>query len=196
MKIYLLANNVQVLGPYNRFVIWVQGCHKRCPDCISPDSRDLEKGKEYKVQKLKEMITMSNIEGITISGGEPFLQAEELADLIKEVRSVKEIGVIVYTGFQYKEIKENKAYQNFLSEIDLLIDGEYIKDLDDGLSLRGSSNQQIIPLTERYASIIDEYYGIQGRKSEIQIKNKYIKIIGIPSDQVKKIISEMEVYDE
>jgi len=169
--------NTNVLGPSSRFAIWVQGCLKGCLGCISRDSQPLDGGYEIETTRLTEtIINTPDIEGITISGGEPFLQSEALVDLIKRVKSKAEMGLIIYTGFNFEEIEENE-----LTKLcDIIIDGIYIKDLNDGLSLRGSSNQKIHLITKRYEDIIKNVYGVQGRKIELHFFKNETLMVGIP----------------
>ena len=171
-------SSTEVLGPGKRFAIWVQGCNRHCKGCIAPDTWNIEEGVESLVDELaNEIINTPNIEGITISGGEPFLQQEPLCELIRIVRNQKDIGVIIYTGYIYKEIASNKL----ASMADLIIDGEYIQELNDDMSLRGSSNQNVICLTERYRNIVDDYYCISGRKIELVYQTGEFNVIGIPN---------------
>jgi len=178
--------NTKSLGPYNRFAIWVQGCLRRCNGCISQDSQAIDGGYEAEIADLAEaIINNSNIEGITISGGEPFLQSEALLDLVRRIKLKKDIGVIIYTGNDFEEIKENK-----LTELcDIIIDGKYIDDLNDGLSLRGSSNQNVCLITERYAKEAKELYGIQGRKIELHFMDGKTTMIGIPDKKSLEALS-------
>ena len=91
-------------------------------------------------------------------------------------------------------IYEKVSYENndshlfsYHHHLNLLIDGRYLEDFDDGLSLRGSSNQKVIPLSNLYLNnLID--YGVKGRKVEVKIQDNRTKVIGIPSDQVKSIL--------
>jgi anaerobic ribonucleoside-triphosphate reductase activating protein len=165
------------LGPYNRFAIWVQGCLKRCPGCISKDSQPLDGGYDTDTTDLAEtVINTSDIEGITISGGEPFLQSEALVDLVSRVKAKRDIGVIVYTGNDFEEIKDN----DLTKLCDIIIDGVYMEDKNDGLSLRGSSNQNVCLISERYADEAKNLYGIQGRKIELHIRKGRTTMVGIP----------------
>jgi anaerobic ribonucleoside-triphosphate reductase activating protein len=117
------------LGPYSRFAIWVQGCMRRCVGCISEDSQSLDGGYEADTADLAEsVLQVSDIEGITISGGEPFLQSEALVDLIKRIKSKKDMGVIVYTGNDFKDIEKNEL----TTFCDIIVDGTYIENLNDG----------------------------------------------------------------
>ena len=188
LRIYMTASCSEVLGPYKRFVIWVQGCNKRCNGCISKDSWDLGGGELISVDELSEkIIGQPAIEGITISGGEPFLQQEELCMLIKKIQERRDIGVIIYTGLNYHEIQGTEL----ANLADLIIDGEYIEKQNDNKSLRGSSNQNIICVTERYKDLISEYYGIQGRKIELIFSDGVSRMIGIPPKAFMKMIGDM-----
>ena len=170
---------VHVLGPGTRYVLWVQGCAQNCSGCITPQSRDMTKGTPIKINALALEIAMSEAEGLTISGGEPFLQAEELAEMIKIIRKIRSVGVIVYSGYLYEELLKRVDAQKLLSEIDLLIDGPYIQELDDGKSLRGSSNQKVITLTDLYKKDLEKY-GKNGREREMFHHGVYINRVGIP----------------
>ena len=177
LNLYMIKSCTDVLGPGKRFAIWVQGCNKRCSGCIAPDAWDVNGGYEKDVAELaEEIINTPNIEGITLSGGEPFLQQEALCDLIKLVQSQRDLGVIVYTGMHYEEVAETEL----ASLCDIIIDGEYVEELNDNKSLRGSSNQKVISLTNRYRDMIKEYYGVVGRKIEMHIQHNTTNIVGIP----------------
>lgn len=101
---------------------------------------------------------VSDTEGITISGGEPFLQAEELATMIDGIKAKRDYGVIIYTGFLKEELdkKNENGVQRLLLHADILIDGHYIKELDDGKPYRGSSNQNIYLMTDRYKPVFND----------------------------------------
>lgn len=156
---------VRVLGPGVRYALWVQGCQRRCPGCTAPTAWNMREGQPIPTAALAWEIALSGAGGLTISGGEPFLQAEALGRMVEQIRSRRDMGVIVYTGFLYEELLGMDGARALLLWTDLLIDGPYIRELDDGRSLRGSSNQRVLPLTERYCG--DLYlYGAQGRPVE------------------------------
>ena len=178
--VYMKEPEVHVLGPGKRYGLWVQGCNQKCSDCIASGAKEMEKGTPISIDALAYEIVLSDVEGITISGGEPFLQAEELSVLLMKVKKKRDIGVIVYTGYLYDDLLNDDAAKKLLPEIDLLIDGPYVKELDDGKSLRGSSNQRVLFLTDRYKSFADEY-GAKGRKREVFYHGVNIHEIGIPN---------------
>ena len=185
-----MLSGITTLGPGNRFVLWTQGCMKKCPGCISPESRSLAGGRLIPVDQIaKRIITNLESDGITISGGEPFLQARALCAMIDLIKCERDIGVIVYTGYTLIELRSSEApdySSEFLKRIDLLIDGPYLQELNDDRSLRGSSNQSIIPLTDRYKNAV-HMYGVEGqRKTEIRGTPTGIFVAGIPAKGVAK----------
>ena len=181
----MTAKNTKALGPYNRYAIWVQGCTKNCAGCISKDSQPLDGGYEEEVDALvMDIINTPDIEGVTISGGEPFLQVEPLVSLIQQIKKKKNIGVIIYTGMKFCEIRESEL----VKVSDMIIDGEYRDELNDGLSLRGSSNQQICLITDRYKEEAKALYGVTGRKIELQVEGGKTMMVGIPDKNSLKIL--------
>lgn len=177
--VYMKEPEVHVLGPGTRYVLWVQGCGRDCPGCIAQNAREMERGTPIRIDALAFEIALSHTDGLTISGGEPFLQAEELSELIRLIRKKREMGVIVYTGYLYEELLTRPEAQDLLEQTDLLIDGPYIKELNDGKSLRGSSNQRVIPLTDLYRANLAEY-GVGQRENETFYHGIHIHEIGIP----------------
>ena len=191
IDLYMTTPATESLGPFKRYALWVQGCNKRCKGCISPDAQPLDKGTGVSVEDLAtDILSVPEIEGITISGGEPFLQQESLAMLVDLLRSKRDLGVIVYTGMRYSEIKDTPLAQR----CDLIIDGEYIEDLNDDKSLRGSSNQSAICITDRYEKYVKTQFGIPGRKVEFIVRNQQVDMIGIPPKYIVPTIGDND-YD-
>jgi anaerobic ribonucleoside-triphosphate reductase activating protein len=143
-------------GPGLRYVIFAQGCLHQCPHCHNPESWDVNGGAEFSIRHVIRTLKKhkNNVRGVTFSGGEPFLQAGELAEV---ALSAHLIGwdVVTYSGFTYEELIEMKdsGVMALLSASDILIDGRYIHELrDTGLQFRGSSNQRIIAVAETQRS--------------------------------------------
>lgn len=177
LRVHMLASPVHTLGPFARYGIWVQGCCRVCADCVSPEAQPMHGGYDMDVRELAELIAADHsVEGLTISGGEPFLQAEALCELICMVRRLTPLGVILYTGFRYEEIMD----EPLTALCDALIDGPYEAGLDDGLSLRGSSNQRLILRTPRYEGLIA--FGRSGRPTEYIVPHSGgLSQVGVPS---------------
>lgn len=185
IQLYMTCRSTKALGPYTRYAIWVQGCNKRCTGCISPDAQPLDGGYAKDVEHIaQDILSQPDIEGITISGGEPFIQQEALCELIDILHSERDLGVIVYTGMLYEEI----ANTPLTKRCDLIVDGEYVEELNDGLSLRGSSNQRAICITDKYKNIVNNYYGQPGRKIEFILKDGHFSMVGIPSKNTSEMI--------
>ena len=156
----LLWNKTRALGPGNRFVIWTQGCCRRCYKCASPELQITGEGKIIDSEILANMICKEEgIDGITISGGEPMLQSQALMTTLNVVRERRpELTVILFTGFKVEELRM-ECQLSLLEFVDVLIDGEYVDNLNDNRGLRGSSNQRIYFLTNRllnYRQMLEE----------------------------------------
>lgn len=188
LQLYQIIPQTRALGYKTRFAIWVQGCPFRCVGCMTPDSLAIEGGYTTTVDALATLInSVSNIEGLTITGGEPFLQAAALSELVKKVTAVRDLGLVVYSGYTRSQLekcaKTNKAINQFLSQIDLLIDAPYEATRNEGTPLRGSSNQGLHLLTPRYQSIINHVYKEDKRTVEIHVLQKHTMLVGIPEQQ-------------
>ena len=137
-------------GPGERFVIWVQGCTLQCPGCWNPDTWSLRPRNEIAVADLAaEILATVNIEGITLTGGEPFQQAGPLADLAEAVRAVG-LSVFAFTGYELDELALPDQ-QRLLRQCDVVVCGRYVAEHRDVVTpWRGSTNQSIHFISDRY----------------------------------------------
>lgn len=134
-------------GPGLRAVIWTQGCIHNCPGCHNQKTHDLHGGFEADVGDIKEQISKLKMQkGITISGGEPFLQSEQCTEIAEHARSLG-LDVWCYTGFTYERLVESDKHRKLINNIDVLVDGPFIRE-EKSLELRfkGSKNQRCIYL--------------------------------------------------
>lgn len=175
--------HTKVLGPGTRSAIWFQGCQRRCEGCMSPDTRSPDGGILVSIDRVVEEVSkLNDIEGITISGGEPFLQADALFQLLNSVKKSTNLGVIIYTGFTIEQLHtmNDRKIELILTELaDLIIDGEYIDQQNDGRSFIGSSNQRLTFITERYVPFQELYNG-KSRNIEVLVSENELFLIGIP----------------
>jgi len=150
MKIRLAADlqtDSIVDGLGIRTVIWTQGCSHNCKECHNPSTHDFNGGDLVELDDvIEELENLTAQDGVTFSGGDPMFQPKQCYILAKKVHEMG-MNVWAYTGFTFEELldKGNKDILEFLSEIDVLIDGKFDitkKSLD--LQFRGSSNQRII----------------------------------------------------
>ncbi len=185
----------RVLGPFVRSALWVSGCCFNCKGCLAKEM-NARAPSEADADGLAEIFAQADdTEGITISGGEPFLQADALCEMIGRIRGVRDYGVIAYTGFTIEELegRNDAGTKRLLDSVDILIDGRYEAGLDDGKPYRGSSNQRILCLTERYADSYDEYYLKHGsRNMEIVIGRDFTYMVGVPSKAGLKVWEDLK----
>lgn len=198
----LLVGNYEarchVLGPGTRFVLWVQGCPFTCEGCIAESMHSFDGGTLIPVSDLVELVLRTpDIEGITVSGGEPFMQAPELSSLFAQLREKSNLGIIVYTGFIYETLlslhEKHPEIRDMLSYIDLLIDGPYVEDLNHNSGQIGSVNQRTILLTDRYKDDLYLYHSPEiGRRVEWHTKDGQTLMAGVPSKQLAQQWKEMK----
>lgn len=181
-----------VLGPGIRSVIWVQGCPFHCPGCIAPEWIENKPAKIINIDIMAQKILANEqVTGLTVSGGEPMIQAAALSQLIKLMRRKKDLDVICYTGFKYEDLAKKKSppdIQEFLSQIDLLIDGPYVAKLNDNVGMRGSSNQRFHFLTDK---IRYEEFEATPRKIEFFITEESLMLVGIPDQSSLKVFDSL-----
>ena len=156
---------VKVLGPGNRIGIWFCGCPRRCDGCSNPELWNFQE--KYKtsletVLALIKKIAQNNpVDGFTITGGDPFFQQHDLAALLAQIKNISD-DIIVYTGYLKKDLSPAA-----LKNIAVLIDAPYIKARNNNCLLRGSDNQTIYILSDKYRAAYEKYLAT----TENQIQN-------------------------
>ena len=179
----------RVNGPGKRFTLWTQGCSKGCVNCFNPETWNNKNNIVLSTSEIFEMIKDFELEGVTITGGDPFEQEEELLELLILISSLSlSKGVIVFTGFTYDEIRENKIREKCCDYIDVLIDGRYEDNNRVTDCFKGSSNQNII----YFSSKIKEEELIMDQEVEVSLSDGIISVTGFPSID-KKFLMEFGV---
>jgi len=151
MRVAGMIQDSIVDGPGLRFVVFAQGCDKNCEGCHNPESHDFNGGKEITVDKIvAEMLSNPLTDGLTLSGGEPFLQAEECAQLAAAAKS-RGLNVWAYSGNTFEELleisKTDQAASRLLELTDVLIDGRFIlAQRSLMIKWRGSRNQRVLDM--------------------------------------------------
>jgi anaerobic ribonucleoside-triphosphate reductase activating protein len=138
-------------GPGERFVLWLQGCPLRCPGCWNPDTWDFAIRNLMSVNQIMATIAaVRGIEGVTLTGGEPFAQVRALRHLAPQIRS-QGLSLMIFTGYRLEELTSD-ATREVLTHTDIVVAGRFIlSERDEFLRWRGSRNQQVHFLTERYS---------------------------------------------
>jgi len=137
----------KVNGPGERLVIWTQGCTKACKNCFNPNTWKFE-GLNILPIDIINKIRALEIDGITITGGDPLEQADILDLLILLYNLNLPKGIILFSGFTIDEIN-NSSLRKCLNYIDVLIDGRYIDEQRISSGLKGSGNQNIIYFSDK-----------------------------------------------
>lgn len=176
---------IETLGPGNRLVIWVKGCSKHCKGCANPELWSVENCKSYSVEDvfhiIENVFKENSLDGVTISGGDPLEQKEEILELLRRLNTLTQ-DILVYTGYTMNEldgILSNEEMQMFQNNIAVLIDGRYEEQLNHkDVVLRGSSNQQIIYFKDAYKERYEKYL-LEGRKIQNVYMGKRLVSVGI-----------------
>ena len=161
IRLFGMVDDSIVDGPGMRFSVFVQGCSHHCTGCHNPESWSFNAGEEVCISDVVNRALSNKLtSGVTLSGGDPFDQAAECAEI---ARCVKQAGrnVWVYTGYEYEDLLQqietlsatdnvhSEAIAALLSYADVLVDGPFEQDkrsLD--LHYCGSSNQRLIDMNK------------------------------------------------
>lgn len=153
-----IANTISdsiVDGPGLRFTVFTQGCPHHCPGCHNPETHDLAGGQEVPIEELVAKMGSNPLtQGLTLSGGDPFLQGAECAAL---ARAAHKLGLNVwsYTGYTYERLLEleEPGQLALLEETDVLVDGPFVLALKSyAAKFRGSTNQRLIDMKKTRAA--------------------------------------------
>ena len=147
LRINGCINDSIVDGPGLRFTVFTQGCPHHCPGCHNPQTHDFKGGHNISIKKIIKQIKENPLlTGVTLSGGEPFVQAKALLPLAKEIKQMG-LELACYTGFLFEQLFSGQVRfaRELLNYIDILVDGKFVlsqKSLD--LAFKGSKNQRTI----------------------------------------------------
>ena len=151
IRLFGLATDSIVDGPGYRTAIFTQGCPHRCEGCHNPESHDPLRGTEYTLDDVERNFTDNPLlEGITLSGGEPFMQPAPCAELAKRAHA-KGLSVWTFSGYLYEELiglaQKDTSIKALLEETDVLVDGPFsLAERSLDLLYRGSRNQRMIDM--------------------------------------------------
>lgn len=148
IRMHGMLRHSLVNGPGIRCVLFLQGCTHHCPGCQNPETHDIHGGTPCSTQAiLNDILTDKNLDGVTLSGGDPLLQPKACTEIAKACKQ-HGLSVWVYTGYLFEDIyteKLDKDAANLLQYIDVLVDGLFDEVLKSENCLwRGSTNQRLI----------------------------------------------------
>ena len=153
IRVLDIIEDTMVDGPGFRTSIYCAGCRHKCPGCHNPQSWAFEQGREMSVEEIMRVIEADPFANVTFSGGDPMYQAAEFANLAREIHRRTNKDIWCFTGFTFESLIQPDQ-RELLEELDVLVDGPFIKKLrDPDLLFRGSSNQRLIDVQKSlYAS--------------------------------------------
>ena len=145
IKVLNIVEDTMVDGPGFRTSIYCAGCRHACPGCHNPQSWAFDGGQEMTVAEIMRIVEADPFtRGVTFSGGDPMYQAAGFAELARQIHRRTRKDVWCYTGFTFESLITSEQ-RELLAELDVLVDGPFVKQLrDEDLLFRGSSNQRII----------------------------------------------------
>lgn len=162
-------------GPGRRAVLWVQGCNKRCRGCCNPAYLQLVERELVSTSSVIDWLANAHcahdLEGVTFLGGEPMLQAQGLAIVAQDAKSLG-LSVMVFSGYTINELNalQLPGVAHLLRYTDVLVDGPYTENLpENNRRWAGSTNQQFHYFTPRYDARIETNGDVQ-RMLEIRLR--------------------------
>ncbi len=179
---------VTALGPGRRIGLWLQGCTLACPGCVSQDTWAFVEDQVLPLPVLLswcQEVASTGLDGITISGGEPFAQPEALLALLEALDNWRttaglNFDLLCYSGLPWRRLQ--REFAPILALLDAIIPEPFQAHRPTRLIWRGSANQPLIPLSplgqERYAPYLS--LEIERRPFQVVVDNERIWGIGIP----------------
>jgi len=181
MYIARILYPVEVLGAGKRIGIWFAGCPHRCRECSNPEL--WEKNQRYSVtcenvtELIRKIAHENHVDGFTITGGEPFYQPSALNALTESLSCISD-DILIYTGYTIEELVSFGScdIEKVLERISVLIDGRYIPELNKNYTLRGSGNQRIHILNEKYRDLYNKYLESENKIQNFTIGNSIVSV--------------------
>lgn len=176
---------VTALGPGRRAGIWVQGCAIGCPGCASRDTWERPEESFVELKWLLDWCAAlpGDVQGVTISGGEPFEQPEALAGLLEALHAWRrerapEIDLLCYSGLSWRRLCRDHG--PILALLDAIIPEPFVERLPPQL-WRGSANQRIVALSPLgKARYDDTRLAASPPHMQVAVDGGEIWFIGIP----------------
>lgn len=179
---------VTVLGPGRRIGLWTQGCGIGCPGCVALDTWAPDPGQGIEVADLVDWcdsLLDRGVDGVTISGGEPFDQPEALDELIGRLRTWRaaaglDIDLLCYSGRSLSVLR--RRFPHILAQLDAVIPGRFVASRAPGLKWRGSANQPLVALSalghRRYAAEVER--PADPARLQVAVAGPTVFHIGVP----------------
>ncbi len=180
-------------GPGTRAVIHMAGCSIGCPGCFNSHMWNQQKGRMITSSELLREKLLLDCDGVTISGGEPTDQLSELIDFLRLLKTAKQDSIILYSGRTLSWLRKNtNGLWNLVEKeelVSILIDGAFKRSRLETSWQRGSTNQRIIPITNRHTVNEFQYHGFELTMQQ----DGTILVLGFPD---KKALETLEALGD
>ena len=156
LNVLSIIEGTSVDGPGLRTSIYLAGCRHHCPHCHNPQSWNAGGGTPMTIEQIMDIVAY-NEAPVTLSGGDPLMQAPAVTELVRRIKLSLGYNVWCYTGYRWEDIVADDTLLNAVKQVDVVVDGPYVHALRDlSLHFRGSSNQRLIdvPATLRSNDIV------------------------------------------
>lgn len=179
-----------VNGPGRRFTVWVQGCPRRCPGCFNPTLQAEVPRQWIAADALAEACAAAGpVDGVTLSGGEPFAQAAGLTAFLRELDALRGAvpPVIAFSGYTLGELRRGpRAWSELLARVDLLVDGPFLEQqASTAAPLTGSANQRRVALSPAGVALLAQIETIPAGTVEIHISaHGEVLVSGFPAPEL------------
>jgi anaerobic ribonucleoside-triphosphate reductase activating protein len=180
LNIHHVETSNLVNGDGIRYVLWFQGCNLGCEGCWNKDTWSFKENILKSVDDVfNEIISLKDLKGVTFTGGEPFLQAEELSQLAEKIKLETDLTIQIFTGFELEELS-SKEQKRVLEFTDILVSGRFD-------ATKENNNQKTTILNPN----VDIW---KFNNSDIQIdisENGDFQITGYPTDNFIEKLKEL-----
>lgn len=182
---YEVVENEHLYGPGKRLLLFTQGCSLRCKGCTNQHLWEFGKGIDVTAEEILNQCT--DLDGITLHGGEPLDQANVLVELIKNLKQQGKT-VILFTGYIFKEL--NKVQKQAWLSSDIVVSGRYEEqNRNIYLQFRGSTNQKVFTHKGKYK----DYKIKDGQTVAILSLNEQgeMQSRGFRTDELEQLLNEI-----
>ena len=203
LEVGFLHAPLMALGPGRRVGLWLRGCERDCPGCVSPDLQAAAPETRRPVQELFAEIEglwrETQAAGLTISGGEPFQQAVGLRALLTLTRWAGLTDVLIYSGFLVRDLLAAYPWLPLLAAA--VVDGPYERDRPSLAPWRGSAGQALTVFQSSLAETYAQWQLDSARKSQIILSESgTIRFLGIPApgdaDRLKQKLKKLDHHGQ
>lgn len=178
--------DVETLGPNKRLAVWFSGCSKKCSGCCAPELQNIYNSSECNPIELADFINCKikeyKLDGLTISGGDLL---EQDSETVKQfLNHIETDDILLYTGYDLLEVQRLPIYETLKNKVAVLKCGRYVKELDDGHILKGSSNQTITYFKEKYKDLYETYIATHSRGLQVFFSDNEAIYAGLPDNAI------------